>query len=56
MAASFIKANMPRGWGWKVTDGEAFDAAAYINTQPRPDFPDKIHDWPKGGNPADIPY
>lgn len=56
VAASFIKANMPRGWGWKVTDGEAFDAAAYINTQPRPDFPDKIHDWPKGGNPADIPY
>jgi thiosulfate dehydrogenase len=56
VAASFIKANVPRGWGWTVTDGEAFDAAAYINTQPRPDFPDKIHDWPKGGKPADIPY
>jgi thiosulfate dehydrogenase len=56
VAASFIKANMPRGWGWSVTDDEAFDAAAYINSQPRPDFPDKVHDWPKGGKPADAPY
>ncbi len=56
VAASFIKANMPRGWGWTVTDDEAFDVAVYINTQSRPDFPDKIHDWPKGGKPADVPY
>lgn len=56
VAASFIKANMPRGWGWSVTDDEAFDAAAYINSQPRPDFPEKVHDWPKGGKPADSPY
>lgn len=56
VAAAFIKANMPRGWGWTVTDDEALDAAVYINTQPRPDFPDKIHDWPKGGKPADAPY
>jgi thiosulfate dehydrogenase len=56
VAASFIKANMPRGWGWTVTDDEAIDAAAYINTQPRPDFPAKIQDWPKGGKPTDAPY
>lgn len=56
VAASFIKANMPRGWGWSVTDDEAYDVAAYINSQPRPDFPDKVHDWPKGGKPADTPY
>jgi thiosulfate dehydrogenase len=56
VAASFIKANMPRGWGWSVTDDEAFDVAAYINSQPRPDFPDKAHDWPKGGKPVDSPY
>jgi len=56
VAASFIKANMPRGWGWSVTDDEAFDVAAYINSQARPDFPDKVHDWPKGGKPADVPY
>lgn len=56
VAASFIKANMPRGWGWTVTDDEAFDVAAYVNGQPRPDFPGKIHDWPSGGKPADVPY
>ncbi len=56
VAASFIKANMPRGWGWTVMDDEAFDVAAYINGQPRPDFPGKVHDWPKGGKPADAPY
>ncbi|HWV45414.1 MAG TPA: c-type cytochrome, partial [Nitrospira sp.] len=56
VAAAFIKANMPRGWGWTVTDDEAIDVAAYINVQPRPDFPDKIHDWPKGNKPADVPY
>ena len=56
VAASFIKANMPRGWGWTVTDDEAFDVAAFINSQPRPDFPAKAHDWPKGGKPADVPY
>lgn len=56
VAASFIKANMPRGWGWTVTDDEAFDVAAYINSQPRTDFPDKVHDWPKGGKPEDVPY
>ena len=35
VAASFIKGNMPWGWGWTVTDKEAFDVAAYINRQPR---------------------
>lgn len=54
--ASFIKSTMPRGWGWTLTDDEAFDVAAYVNSQPRPDFPGKQHDWPKGGKPADIPY
>ncbi len=56
IAASFIKANMPRGWGWSVTDEQAFDIAAYINSQPRPDFPSKAHDWPKGGKPEGVPY
>jgi thiosulfate dehydrogenase len=56
VAASFIKSNMPRGWGWTLTDDEAYDVAAYVNSQPRPDFPGKQHDWPKGGKPADIPY
>jgi thiosulfate dehydrogenase len=56
VAASFIKANMPRGWGWTMTDDEAFDVAAFINSQPRPDFPGKVRDWPKGSKPVDAPY
>lgn len=56
VAASFIKSNMPRGWGWTLTDDEAYDVAAYVNSQPRPDFPGKQQDWPKGGKPADVPY
>lgn len=56
VAASFIKANMPRGWGWTVTDDEAFDVAGYINSQPRPDFPGKTNDWLNGGKPGDVPY
>ena len=56
VAASFVKANMPRAWGWTVTDTEAFDVAVYINSQPRPDIPGKYADWPKGGKPDDSPY
>ncbi len=56
VAASFIKANMPRGWGWTLSDNEAYDVAAFINSQPRPDLPEKERDWPKGGKPDDAPY
>ena len=56
VAAAFIKGNMPRGWGWTVTDSEAFDVAAYINSQPRPDIRGKESDWPQGGKPDDVPY
>jgi thiosulfate dehydrogenase len=56
VAAAFIKSNMPRSWGWSLSDDDAYDVAAYVNSQPRPDFPKKIHDWPKGGKPADSPY
>ena len=56
VAAAFIKSNMPRGWGWSLSDDDAYDVAAYINSRPRPDFPNKVHDWPKGGKPADAPY
>ena len=56
VAAAFIKSNMPRNWGWSLSDDDAYDVAAYINAQPRPDFPGKANDWPKGGKPADAPY
>jgi len=56
VAAAFIKGNMPRAWGWTVTDTDAFDVAAYINSQPRRDLHGKESDWPKGGKPDDSPY
>lgn len=56
VAAAFIKKNMPPAQGGTLTDEEAYDVAAFINAQPRPDFPGKIHDWPKGDKPADAPY
>ncbi|PAF53150.1 cytochrome C oxidase Cbb3 [Helicobacter sp. 13S00482-2] len=46
-AASYIKANMPKG-NPDLTDEQAYDVSAYINSQPRPvkaglekDFPDR---------------
>jgi thiosulfate dehydrogenase len=56
VAASFIKANMPRTRGWALSDDDAYDVAAYINSQPRPDFAGKANDWPRGGKPPDVPY
>ena len=56
VAAAFIKSNMPSSWGWSLSDDDAYDVAAYVNSQPRPDFAEKIRDWPKGGKPADAPY
>lgn len=56
VAASFIKSNMPRTRGWALSDQDAYDVAAYINSQPRPDFPGKGNDWPKGEKPADVFY
>ena len=54
-AASFIKHNMPFG-NPNLTDQQAFDVAAYINAQPRPDYPGKENDWPKGNPPPDAAY
>jgi len=56
IAASFIKRNMPLGLGNSLTDEEAFDLATFINSQPRPEFPARANDWPKGGRPVDILY
>lgn len=56
VAAAFIKSNMPRSWGWSLSDDDAYDVAAYVNSRPRLDFPNKVHDWPKGGKPGDSPY
>jgi len=41
LLAGFIKANMPLGQPWSLTDQEALDVAAYINLQIRPPDPRK---------------
>lgn len=56
VAASFIKSNMPRTRGWALSDQEAYDVAAYINSQLRPDVAGRASDWPKGEKPADVPH
>lgn len=55
-AASFIRANMPLGQGGTLTAQQAHDIAAWILSMPRPDFPAKDKDWPRGGKPPDCPY
>lgn len=62
-AAAFVKRNMPIGFHdhfplgqGGLSDQEAVDVAEYFSHMPRPDFPDKVKDWPKGGKPADARY
>ena len=55
-AARFIKARMPLGEA-TLTDDEAFDVAAFINAQPRPEMPNLEADYPdKAAKPVDNPY
>lgn len=55
-AARFIKARMPLGEP-TLTDDEAFDVAAYINSQPRPQMANLEQDYPdKSAKPVDNPY
>ena len=44
-AARFIKARMPLGEA-DLTDDQAFDVAADINDQPRPQMPNLERDYP----------
>lgn len=55
-AAEFISRNMPFDRPGTLTDQEAFDVAAYVNAQPRPDFRGKENDWPNGDPPPDVAY
>ncbi|MEP6550906.1 MAG: c-type cytochrome [Gemmatimonadales bacterium] len=55
-AASFIHGLMPIDRTQHLTPQQAFDVASYINTRPRPDFPPKVRDWPRGGKPEDADY
>jgi thiosulfate dehydrogenase len=53
--AAFVRHNMPYG-NATLTDQQAFDVAAYVTSMPRPDFPGKEKDWPRGDAPPDVPY
>ena len=55
-AAAFIKFNMPYDNPGSLTEQQAFDVAAYVNSRPRPDFAGKEKDWPNGDHPPDVPY
>jgi thiosulfate dehydrogenase len=55
-AARFIKARMPFGKA-DLSDAEAYDVAAYINSQPRPVMTNLENDYPDRTNkPIDSPY
>jgi len=55
-AARFIKAKMPLGEA-DLTDDQAFDVAAYINSQPRPQMADLEKDYPdRSTKPIDGTY
>ena len=62
-AAAFVKRNMPIGFHENfplgqggLSDQDAVDVAAYFTHQPRPDYPDKVKDWPKDKKPQDARY
>ncbi|WP_341644597.1 c-type cytochrome [Thauera sp. SDU_THAU2] len=62
-AAAFVKRNMPIAFGTHfplgqggLSDQEAVDVSEYFSHMPRPDFPPKVNDWPKGGKPSDARY
>ena len=55
-AARFIKARMPLGSA-DLTDQEAFDVAAFINSKPRPEMKGLESDYPdRTKKPADTGY
>jgi len=57
--AGYVKYNMPQGASFKnlqLSDEEAWDVAAFVNSQPRP-AKDLKNDWPKiSGKPVDHPF
>lgn len=60
-AAGFIQKYMPKAHMGNIQTGtlttqEAIDIATYINSHARPDFPNKIYDWPNGDAPDDAAY
>jgi len=55
-AAKFVKARMPLG-NADLNDDDAFDVAAYLNSQPRPHRGGLERDYPdRAKKPVDTPY
>ena len=58
--AGYVKANMPFGATYQnpqLSDAEAWDLAAFVNSQPRPKHPFLATDWPKiDAKPYDHPF
>jgi thiosulfate dehydrogenase len=54
--ASFVRHVMPQDRPGTLTDQQAYDVAAYVNSHPRPDFARKAFDWPNGDPPSDVAY
>lgn len=58
--AGYVKNNMPFGTTYhqpKLSDEEAWDVAAFVNSQPRPSFKKISRDWPHiSQKPADYPF
>lgn len=58
--AGYVKANMPFGASYQspqLSDEEAWDVAAYVNSQPRPKHPFLKEDWPNiAKKPYDHPF
>jgi thiosulfate dehydrogenase len=57
--AGYVKSNMPHGTTYDkpvLSDEEAWDVAAYVNSLPRPEK-DLSHDWPDiASKPFDHPF
>ncbi len=57
--AGYVKNNMPYGASYQrplLTDAEAWDVAAYVNSMPRP-HKDQSRDWPnRSTKPVDFPF
>jgi thiosulfate dehydrogenase len=55
-AAGFIRYAMPLSAPGSLSDREAQEVAAYIDSRPRPSFPRKAEDYPGAAVPSDAVY
>lgn len=54
--AAFVHRHMPFDRPGTMAAQDAFDVAAFVTAQPRPDYPGKELDWPNGDAPVDAAY